>query len=79
MSTITIDEIRRDLIGYLKRVKAGETFLVIDADQPVAEIKPVTQMGAGPRPYALCAGEFRVPDDFDMPLPEEIIAQFEGR
>ena len=68
MSTITIDEIRRDLIGYLKRVKAGETFLVIDADQPVAEIKPVTQKGAGPCPYALCAGEFRVPDDFDMPL-----------
>ena len=79
MSTITIDEIRQDLIGYLQRVKAGETFLVIDSDQPVAEIKPVTQKGAGLRPYALCAGEFCVPDDFDVPLPEEIIAQFEGR
>jgi antitoxin (DNA-binding transcriptional repressor) of toxin-antitoxin stability system len=67
MRTITIDEIRRDLIGYLQRVKAGETFLVIDSDQPVAEIKPVTQKGAGLRPYALCAGEFCVPDDFDIP------------
>lgn len=79
MSTITIDEIRRNLIGYLQRVKAGETFLVIDSGQPVAEIKPVTQKGSGLHPYALCAGEFRVADDFDMPLPEEIIAQFEGR
>ena len=79
MSTITIDEIKCDLIGYLQRVKAGETFLVIDSDQPVAEIKPVTQSVAGLRPYALCSGEFRVPDDFDMPLPEEIIAHFEGR
>jgi prevent-host-death family protein len=79
MSTITIDEIRRDLTDYLQRVKDGETFLVIDSGQPVAEIKPVTQKGAGLRPYALCSGEFRVPDDFDMPLPEEIIAKFEGQ
>ena len=28
------------------------------------------------RPYGLCAGEFRVPDDFDEPLPEEIIFSF---
>jgi len=31
------------------------------------------------RPYGLCAGEFAVPDDFDAPLPENIIAEFEGR
>jgi hypothetical protein len=31
------------------------------------------------RPYAQYAGQFRVPDDFDAPLPEEIIADFEGR
>ena len=79
MGIITIDEIRQDLKSYLQRVKAGETFLILDADQPVAEIKPVTRSREGLRPYALCAGEFRVPDDFDMPLPEEIMAQFEGR
>jgi antitoxin (DNA-binding transcriptional repressor) of toxin-antitoxin stability system len=78
MNTVTIDEILRDVGGYLQQVKAGKTFLVVDADQPVAEIRPVIQKGAGPRPYALCAGEFRVPDDFDMPFPEEIMARFEG-
>lgn len=78
MNTVTVDEILRDVGGYLQEVKAGETFLVIDADQPVAEIRPVIQKGAGPRPYALCAGEFRVPDDFDTPSPEEITARFEG-
>jgi hypothetical protein len=31
------------------------------------------------RPYALAAGEFIVPDDFDDPLPEEIVAAFEGQ
>ena len=32
-----------------------------------------------PRPYALAVGEFVVPDDFDAPLPEEILRDFEGR
>ena len=30
------------------------------------------------RPFGLCAGEFTVPDDFDDPLPEEILKEFEG-
>lgn len=30
------------------------------------------------RPYGLCIGEFVVPDDFDDPLPEEILRDFEG-
>jgi len=28
------------------------------------------------RPAGLCSGEFRVPDDFDAPLPAEILDQF---
>jgi hypothetical protein len=30
-----------------------------------------------PRPFGLCKGEFVVPDDFDAPLPEEVMASFE--
>lgn len=30
------------------------------------------------RPFGLAAGEFIVPTDFDEPLPEEILAAFEG-
>ncbi|MGK7961428.1 prevent-host-death protein [Crocosphaera sp.] len=30
------------------------------------------------RPFGLCAGEFTVPDDFDDPLPEDILNAFEG-
>lgn len=32
-----------------------------------------------PRPFGLCKGEFRVPDDFDAPLPETILNEFEGQ
>jgi hypothetical protein len=31
------------------------------------------------RPFGLCAGEFTVPDDFDAPLPEDLINAFEGK
>ncbi len=30
------------------------------------------------RPFGLAKGEFVVPDDFDAPLPEEILAGFEN-
>ncbi|MBV5260325.1 DUF2281 domain-containing protein [Synechococcus moorigangaii CMS01] len=30
------------------------------------------------RPFGLCEGEFIVPDDFDEPLPEEILQLFEN-
>jgi hypothetical protein len=30
------------------------------------------------RPYGLCAGEFVLPDDFDAPLPEDILQAFEN-
>jgi antitoxin (DNA-binding transcriptional repressor) of toxin-antitoxin stability system len=78
MKTITIDEFQSDLTGYLQQVKAGETLVILEANEPVAEIKPVAPNEAYLRPYALCIGEFRVPEDFDAPLPQEIIAQFEG-
>ena len=77
MTTITIDEIQSDLPGYLRRVQSGETLVIVQADKLVAELKPVTTDTTKQlRPFGLCAGEFRVPDNFDEPLPEEIIKQF---
>ena len=80
MVTINIDEIQRDLVGYLHRVQAGETLLVVEANQPLAQIQPIKNIPAGfgePRPFGLCAGDFVVPDDFDSPLPEDILQDFE--
>ncbi|GAA6623498.1 DUF2281 domain-containing protein [Scytonema sp. NUACC26] len=31
------------------------------------------------RPFGLCTGEFTVPDNFNDPLPEEILSDFEGK
>ena len=79
MTTISVLEIQRDLLGYLQRVEAGETLVIVRDGVPVAEIKPVPPSPPELRPFGLCAGEFTVPDDYDQPLPQEIIKQFEGQ
>jgi antitoxin (DNA-binding transcriptional repressor) of toxin-antitoxin stability system len=78
MMNITLDEIRRDPIKYFDRVEAGETLVIIRSDKPIAEIKPIAS-NKQLRPFGLCAGEFTVPDDFDAPLPEDILSAFEGK
>jgi antitoxin (DNA-binding transcriptional repressor) of toxin-antitoxin stability system len=78
MAHVSIDEIQRDLQGYLQRVEAGETLVICQNDLPVAEMTPVKNVGGKQRPFGLCAGEFDVPDDFDAPLPPETVSEFEG-
>jgi antitoxin (DNA-binding transcriptional repressor) of toxin-antitoxin stability system len=78
MSTISVQDIQRDPLGFLRRVEAGESFLVVRGDHPLAEVRPVAAPGTQPRPFGLCAGRFTVPPDFDRALPEEILKEFEG-
>ena len=40
---------------------------------------PVVSSNKQLRPFGLCAGEFTVPDDFDAPLPEDLLGAFEGK
>ena len=53
---------------------------ITQADQPIAEIKPILTKPPQKerRPIGLCEGEFVVPDDFNDPLPGEIIKLFEN-
>jgi antitoxin (DNA-binding transcriptional repressor) of toxin-antitoxin stability system len=41
MTTISIDDVQRDLLGCLQRVENGETLVVLRDERAVAEIKPV--------------------------------------
>jgi antitoxin (DNA-binding transcriptional repressor) of toxin-antitoxin stability system len=78
MVTVTLDEIQRDIARYIHQVSAGETLIVMQAGKPVAEIRPILPIVNQLRPFALCAGEFTTPDDFDAPLPEDMLRTFEG-
>jgi prevent-host-death family protein len=79
MATITLHEIQQDVVGYLERVRSGETLVVTEKGQPLAEIKPLASAPAkGLRPFGLAKGQFVMPDNFDDPLPEEVLRLFEG-
>jgi len=79
MSTVTLAELQRDPLALFLRVEAGESILVTRDDRPVAEFRPVAPARPELRPFGLAAGEFVVPDDFDAPLPDDILRDFEGR
>lgn len=38
---MTISEVKSRLSAYLKKVRAGETILILDRNQPVAKLEPV--------------------------------------
>jgi antitoxin (DNA-binding transcriptional repressor) of toxin-antitoxin stability system len=79
MTSISIQQIESDPLGCLRRVEEGETLVILRDERPVAEIKPIPPRAHQPRPFGLCAGEFTVPDDFDQPLPDNVLQEFEGR
>ena len=79
MVTVTIEEFQRDLLVFLKQVEEGETLVIADSNIPIAVVKPIVSTGIALRPVGLCAGEFTLPASFDDPLPETLIAEFEGR
>lgn len=77
MVQVTLDEITHDPQTYLDLVEAGQTLVILKAGKPAAEVKPIVSIAKTPRPFGLCAGKFTVPDDFDAPLPEAILKEFE--
>ena len=79
MSTISLSELQQDAAALLARVEAGEHLVVVRAGRPVAELRPIPGPRPAPRPFGLAAGEFVVPDDFDAPLPADVLREFEGR
>ena len=79
MVIVDAGKIASDLSGYIEKVQLGETFVIAVDNQPVAELRPAGVRGAHRRPSGLCVGEFKLQEDFNAPLPDEIISGFESR
>jgi antitoxin (DNA-binding transcriptional repressor) of toxin-antitoxin stability system len=78
MSTISLEDITRNPTSLLDRVQAGERFVVVRNGLAVAEFRPIPRTRETPRPFGLAASVSTVPDDFDVPLPDDILRGFEG-
>jgi prevent-host-death family protein len=76
MTQVNIHEAKTHLSRLLKRVAAGEEIVISRAGRPIARLVPL-QRNTAARILGQDAGLFEVPKDFDEPLPEEVLEEFE--
>lgn len=79
MSTIVnVHQAKTHLSRLLDEVAAGAEVVIAKAGRPVARLVPLEPVVRRKR-FGLLKGRIDVPDDFDAPLPPDVLADFEGR
>jgi prevent-host-death family protein len=78
MKAVNTHEAKTQFSRLLRRVAAGEEITIANRGVPVARLVPVVGK-SGDRIWGMYRGKFVVPDDFDAPLPDEILDAFEGK
>jgi len=77
MSTVNIHEAKTHLSRLVEKVAAGAEIVIAKNGVPRAKLVPLGSIR--PLKFGVLKGKIRYPDDFDAPLPDEVLAQFEGR
>ncbi|MDX2023852.1 MAG: type II toxin-antitoxin system Phd/YefM family antitoxin [Deltaproteobacteria bacterium] len=75
MAEINVHEAKTHFSRLLARVSAGEEIIIARDGRPVARLVPYE--ARSPRLFGMDQGLFTVPDDFNEPLPDDVIASFE--
>ena len=78
MTTVNVHEAKTHLSRLLQRAADGEEIVIARAGVPVARLVAYTPVQE-PRTPGAMKGQIWIADDFDDPLPEDILAAFEGR
>jgi prevent-host-death family protein len=73
--SVGVHEAKTHLSRLLEDVAAGEEVVITRRGEEVASLVPVR--GSSVRRLGMDRGEFVVPEDFDAPLPDELLAAFE--
>jgi len=76
--SVNIHEAKSNLSRLVDQAASGNEVVIAKAGKPVAKLVPLVR----PRPQrkpGFLKGKLRIPDDFDAPLPDEVLRAFEGR
>jgi len=73
---INMHEAKTELSRLVERALAGEEVVIARAGVPVVRLVPIAQKGQ--RKLGQWRGKVRMAPDFDAPLPEEELQQWEG-
>jgi prevent-host-death family protein len=72
---VGVHEAKTNLSRLLRRVAGGEEVLITRGGQPVAKLVPAHDRRR--RVLGKDAGQLRIAEDFDAPLPADVLADFE--
>ncbi len=75
MRQVNIHEAKTHLSRLVDDAGQGEEIVIAKAGKPVARLVSAVPQ---PRRRGLLKGQISIADDFDAPLPEEVLAAFEG-
>ena len=75
MKTYSVHEAKTHLSRLLRQAEAGEEVVITRSGLAVARLAPVA---GGRRVFGQDRGRFRVPEDFDAPLGEDLLRAFEA-
>ena len=78
MQTVNIHEAKTQFSKLIEAVSQGEEIVIARAGKPAARLVPLQAIKPVRKPGAL-KGKIRIADDFDAPLPADILAAFEGK
>ena len=76
---IEIHDLGTPMTAALERVRRGEEITIADHGHAVAKLVPIDAApnGAEERVFGAFKGRIVIADDFDAPLPPELLAEFE--
>ena len=77
MLTVNIHEAKTQFSRLIAQVEAGEEIIIARDGTPVARLIAFRQ-STGKRVPGRDRDLFSVPEDFDAPLPEDVLAEFES-
>jgi len=77
-ATYNLYEAKTALSKLVDRAAGGEEIVIAKAGKPMARLVPIPS-AVEPRRLGGWEGKVWIADDFDAPLPEELLAAFEGR
>lgn len=75
MLEVTIHQAQTQLSELLRLVAEGEEVIIASSGTPVARLVPIQTPAQ--RLIGVDQGLYEVPEDFDAPLSEEVLAGFE--
>jgi prevent-host-death family protein len=75
---VNVHEAKTHLSRLLRRVADGEEIVIARAGAPVAKLVPIKPKNKTKRPLGMDRGRIWIADDFDAPLPDELLKEFYG-